>query len=221
MNDLVLGTFGGPGGWPQGARTLGIREVGIEVDAAACATRRAAGHRTIRADVSSFPVEQLAGRTWGQSHSPPCTTFSAAGDQAGNAVLEMLAELTRDMFAGRDQREQCRREMAAELTRSDWAADLDPEKRAAKIGRAVTSAALVVEPARFILAGVPEWVAMEQVPAVLPLWQVYAAELRRMGYSAWCGKLNAADYGVPQTRERAILIASRVREVGRPEPTRV
>ena len=60
---------------------------------------------------------------------------------------------------------------------------------------------------------------MEQVPAVLPLWQVYTAELRRMGYSTWTGKLNAADYGVPQTRERAILIASRVREVARPEPT--
>ena len=57
------------------------------------------------------------------------------------------------------------------------------------------------------------------MPAVLPLWQVYAAELRRMGYSAWAGKLNAADYGVPQTRERAILIASRVRQVARPEPT--
>jgi len=219
MNDLVLGTFGGPGGWPQGARALGICEVGIELDAAACATRRAAGHRTIQADVSKFPVEQLAGKTWGQTHSPPCTTFSAAGDQAGNAVLEMLAELTRDMFAGRDNREQCRREMAAELTRSEWRADLEPEVRAEKIGRSVTSAALVAEPARFILAGQPEWVALEQVPAVLPLWQVYAAELRRMGYSAWCGKLNAADYGVPQTRERAILIASRAREVGRPEPT--
>lgn len=219
MSDLVLGTFGGPGGWPEGARRLGIREVGIELDAAACATRRAAGHRTVRADVSGFPVAQLAGKTRGQTHSPPCTTFSAAGDQAGNALLEMLAELTRDMFAGRDSRAECRREMAAELTRSEWSADLDPAKRAAKIGRAAASAALVAEPARFILAGEPEWVALEQVPAVLPLWQVYAAELRRMGYSAWTGKLNAADYGVPQTRERAILIASRVRQVARPEPT--
>ena len=219
MSDLVLGTFGGPGGWPTGARALGIHEVGIELDVAACATRRAAGHRTIRADVSAFPVAQLAGKTWGQTHSPPCTTFSAAGDQAGNAVLEMLAALTRDMFAGRDNRAECRQAMAAELTRSDWASDLDPEKRAAKITKAVASAALVVEPVRFIRAGLPEWVAMEQVKEVLPLWQVYAAELRRMGYSAWCGKLNAADYGVPQTRERAILIASRAREVCRPEPT--
>ena len=54
---------------------------------------------------------------------------------------------------------------------------------------------------------------------MLPLWEAYAAELRAAGYSAWAGKLNAADYGVAQTRERAILIASRVRRVSRPEPT--
>jgi DNA (cytosine-5)-methyltransferase 1 len=54
---------------------------------------------------------------------------------------------------------------------------------------------------------------------VLPLWEVYAEELRRLGYSAWCGVLNSADYGVPQVRHRAILIASRVRAVGRPAAT--
>ena len=219
-DDIVLEGFGGPGGWPTGARALGIRRsVGIELDAAACQTRRSAGHLTVRADVSTFPVEQLAGKVWGSVNSPPCTTYSAAGDQAGNALLEMLAALTADMLAGRDTRAKYRREMAAELTRSEWRADLTPEVRAAKITRSVASAALVAEPARFIVACRPEWVALEQVPAVLPLWQVYAAELRRMGYSAWCGKLNAADYGVPQVRERAILIASRAREVSRPEPT--
>ena len=105
------------------------------------------------------------------------------------------------------------------LAGSEWASDLDEAPRAAKIAKAVTSAALVAEPARFILAGQPEWVAMEQVPGVLPIWQVYAAELRRMGYSAWTGILNAADYGVPQVRERAFLIASRAVEVSRPEST--
>ena len=219
MSDLVLGTFGGPGGWAEGARSLGIIDVGIELDAAACATRVAAGHRVIRADVSAFPVDHLAGKVWGQTHSPPCTTFSAAGDQAGNALLEMLAALTRDMFAGHDNRAVCRAMMAAELAGSEWASDLDEAPRAAKIAKAVTSAALVAEPARFILAGQPEWVAMEQVPGVLPIWQVYAAELRRMGYSAWTGILNAADYGVPQVRERAFLIASRAVEVSRPEST--
>jgi DNA (cytosine-5)-methyltransferase 1 len=216
---IDLETFAGPGGWDTGAAALGIRPVGIELDAAACSTRAAAGHLTIRADVAEYPVEHLAGKVRGQIHSPPCTTFSAAGDQAGNALLEILAGLIRDMFAGRNSRLNCRAAMTDTLTASDWAADLDAPKRAAKIKTAVLSASLVAEPARFIAACHPEWVALEQVPAVLPLWQVYAAELRKMGYSAWTGKLNAADYGVPQTRERAILIASRVRHVCRPEPT--
>jgi len=267
MSDLVLETFGGPGGWAEAARALGLRDLGLELDAAACATRRAAGHLAVQCDVSKFPVEQLAGKTWGQAHSPVCTTFSAAGNQAGNLVTAILAEGIRDAFAGRKTRALRRREMARALRRSRWGGDqpgkrcdqipgadwmwsrdeqntwkrqllarrgkrpgLTPAsapssrhptraQRSAKIWAAVRSASLVIEPARFIAAGKPEWTAMEQVPSVLPLWQVYAAELRRMGYSAWCGKLNAADYGVPQTRERAILIASRVREVGRPDPT--
>jgi DNA (cytosine-5)-methyltransferase 1 len=67
--------------------------------------------------------------------------------------------------------------------------------------------------------GEPEWVAMEEVPDVLPLWRQYAAVLRTWGYSVWTGILNAADYGVPQTRRRAILLASRVRIAEPPPPT--
>ena len=65
----------------------------------------------------------------------------------------------------------------------------------------------------------PEWAALEEVPDVLPLWQQYAEILRGWGYSVWCGVLNAADYGVPQTRRRAILIASRGRDVQPPVAT--
>jgi DNA (cytosine-5)-methyltransferase 1 len=65
----------------------------------------------------------------------------------------------------------------------------------------------------------PEWVACEQVPPALPVWKQYAEHLRGLGYSAWAGVLNAADYGAPQTRRRAFLIASRVRDVHPPEPT--
>lgn len=87
---------------------------------------------------------------------------------------------------------------------------------------------LILEPARYLHAlltgnttgGIPlEWAAFEQVPSVLPLWQVYALELRRFGWSVWTGILNAADYGVPQTRQRAVLIASAVRKVAAPAAT--
>jgi DNA (cytosine-5)-methyltransferase 1 len=78
---------------------------------------------------------------------------------------------------------------------------------------------LVVEPLRWTLALRPEWLCCEQVPAVLPIWERMTHRLREHGYSTWCGILNSADYGVPQTRKRAILIASRVRTVGPPAPT--
>jgi DNA (cytosine-5)-methyltransferase 1 len=223
MSGLIIDGFGGSGGWPEGLRMLGLAEVGIELDPVACATRRAAGHATIRADMSQFPVRQLAGHVTGAVFSPPCTTFSAAGKQAGNAVMGILAASITDAFAGHPTRAAHRREMAAALKRA-WRtapsyAKLTRERRSAAVWKAVRNAALVVEPARFIHACAPEWVALEQVPSVLPLWRVYAAELKTMGYHVWCGKLNAADYGVPQTRERAILIASRARRVRRPEST--
>jgi DNA (cytosine-5)-methyltransferase 1 len=221
MSDgIVIDLFAGPGGWSEGALALGIADVGIEIDATACATRRTAGLATIRYDVADFPADWFAGEVWGLIASPVCTTFSAAGKRAGVAVTDILAEGCRDAFQGRPARAQRRREMAAQLRQAWWP---DPKltraQRSARIWAAVRSASLVIEPARFIYAIRPEWVAMEQVPAVLPLWEVYAAELRKMGYSAWTGILNAADYGVPQTRVRAILIASRAREVARPEPT--
>ena len=67
--------------------------------------------------------------------------------------------------------------------------------------------------------GEPDWVAMEEVPDVLPLWKQYAAVLRGWGFSVWYGILNAADFGVPQTRRQAILLASRVRTAQPPMPT--
>lgn len=82
---------------------------------------------------------------------------------------------------------------------------------------------LAAEPMRYLhdlnSVGEPEWIAMEEVPDVLPLWKQYAVILRRWGFSVWTGILNAADYGVPQTRRRAILLASRVRTAQPPPPT--
>lgn len=67
---------------------------------------------------------------------------------------------------------------------------------------------LTLEPLRVIRECMPRWVAMEQVPGVLPIWQgIYATALRDLGYDVDARILCAADYGTPQTRRRAILIA--------------
>ena len=221
MSGFVIDAYAGPGGWDVAAARLGLHQVvGIEWDAAACLTRAAAGHSTIRADVSRFPLDGLPAGIAGFCASPPCTAFSNAGKRAGVAVTGVLSRGIQETFAGRRTRAARRREMAACLRAAWWPSPkLTRAARSAKIWHAVRDAAQVLEPARFIAACSPEWVALEQVPAVLPLWQVYAEELRKRGYSAWCGKLNSANYGVPQTRERAILIASRIHAVRRPEPT--
>lgn len=168
---------------------LGLSEVGIELDPAACATRTAAGHQAIRADVAAFPLGHLAGRVEGLAMSPPCTTFSAAGKGEGRVQLARLVEAA---HAGA------------------WHA-VDPS-RAAGYGH-------VLEVGRWAETARPEWVVCEQVPEVLPVWRAYADRWRVAGWSTWAGVLNSADFGVPQTRKRAFLIASRVRPVGPPAPT--
>lgn len=78
---------------------------------------------------------------------------------------------------------------------------------------------MVYEPMRYVRAVRPRWMALEQVPEVLGYWRWIARELATMGYSTWAGILNAADYGVPQIRKRAILLASLDRQAVPPAPT--
>jgi DNA (cytosine-5)-methyltransferase 1 len=187
--------FAGPGGWDLAARQLGIDVVGIENDGAACLTREAVGHRTIQADIRD--VEPF----WapGLIASPPCPTFSAAGKGSGRKQLDLVSDIAKRLVKGEDWRE---------LT----AGIEDPRT------------ALVLEPLHWIYemhkAGTPyRWIAMEQVPTVLPLWSLYAELLREMGYSVVAAKLTSEMYGVPQTRVRAILVASLDREAVMPAPT--
>lgn len=78
---------------------------------------------------------------------------------------------------------------------------------------------LVLEPLRWIGHPPPAWLCLEQVPPVLPVWHAYEHHLRGVGYFTWSGVLNAADYGVPQTRQRAVLLASTTGPVRQPDPT--
>ena len=88
-----------------------------------------------------------------------------------------------------------------------------------RLGVDGTSGHLVTQVLRWAKDLRPAWIACEQVPPVLPIWLDYAEQLRTWGYKAWAGVLNAADYGVPQTRKRAVLMASRVGPVSAPTPT--
>lgn len=78
---------------------------------------------------------------------------------------------------------------------------------------------LALEPLRYSLALLPECIAWEQVPAVLPLWQACAEVLQDYGYSVDTDILCAEQYGVPQTRKRAILVARHQHAVRLPKPT--
>jgi len=201
----IIDRFAGPGGWDEGLRMLGRADViGVEWDAAACETARANGHARVQADVAlldpeDFVAEHLDGRApEGGIDSPPCQGFSMSGKGLGRldtphalAAVERIGAGERVGLALKELRTQC----------------ADPRT------------ALVLEPLRWALALRPAWLAWEQVPAVLPLWEACAEILRGAGWSAWAGMLQAEQYGVPQTRKRAVLTASRHRTVERPVPT--
>lgn len=193
----VVDLFGGPGGWSEACKTLDLTEIGIEYDQSACATRAAAGHLTIRANVATYPAEAFKG-VRGLIASPPCPTFSNAGSGSGRDQLPLLHHITDNIAA-----------LGFHAATDDLPADTWDDPRTP----------LVLEPLRWVEALHPEWVALEQVPAIAPLWDHYAQIWRTLGYSTWSGILCAADYGVPQTRHRAILIASRTRNVAPPQQT--
>jgi DNA (cytosine-5)-methyltransferase 1 len=191
---MILDLFAGPGGWDTGIRHTGHTGplLGIEWDAAACATAVAAGHPRLRADIATLDPAMFVGVA-GLIASPPCQAWSTAGNQLG-AVDQPHVFARIAAFA--------RGEQAPDV---QWA---DPRS------------ALTAEPMRWAAALQPRWIALEQVPAVLPLWQYTAELLRGLGYQTWTGILSAEQYGVPQTRRRAILIARRDGlPVGPPEHT--
>ncbi|MFD3699437.1 DNA cytosine methyltransferase [Streptomyces sp. NPDC058646] len=182
--------FAGPGGLDVAAEKLGIATAGVEWDPAACTTRRAAGLETWEGDVrrfgpSDFPdADVLAG-------GPPCQTFTVAGTGAGRRALDDVLAFVERIIARED-----REEILKDLSK------LEDERTG-----------LVLEPLRWALEAIDERdkpyraIVLEQVPAVLPVWEAYARALEGEGYSVDCGLLRTEAFGVPQTRKRAVLIA--------------
>jgi DNA (cytosine-5)-methyltransferase 1 len=213
----VIELFAGPGGYSEGLAMLGIKReqmIGIEFEPNACATAEAAGHQRLKADVTTldpgdvarfyFPSLGERGTITLFHASPPCQGFSMAGKGKGREDSELLLTTIQHMVA-----------------RGGMLTLTEIEERIARVAKEAQDdkSALSLEPIRWIFALDPEAVTLEQVPAVLPLWEAYADLLRAWGYDVATGNVQAEQYGVPQTRKRAILVASRVTSVAMPEPT--
>ncbi|MFF8410952.1 DNA cytosine methyltransferase [Streptomyces omiyaensis] len=195
--------FAGPGGLDVAAEKLGLQTAGVEWDSAACTTRREAGLATWEGDVrlygpSNFPnADVLAG-------GPPCQTFTVAGAGAGRRALDEVLAFV-DRMVSREDRAEIRKDLSK----------LEDERTG-----------LVLEPLRWALEAIDDLkkpyraIVLEQVPAVLPVWEAYARALEAEGYAVDCGLLRTEAFGVPQTRKRAVLIARLGAEsVTLPSPT--
>lgn len=193
----ALDLFAGAGGWSLACERLGIEEVGVENMEAARQTRAAAGFKTHEvADVWDLDYAYLRGVYEGLITSPPCQTFSAAGKGAGRKALDQVLGLIADgTYKDKDALREAGVALGDERT------------------------ALVLLPLHAAWEMRPEWIAWEQVPTVLPVWEACADELRSWGYSVWTDNLLAEQHGVPQTRKRALLGAHRDRETFPPVPT--
>ena len=201
---FVIELFAGPGGMSEGLKLAGIdpgMTIGIEKDKDACDTAEKAGHPRLHADITTLDPSTVArqfGYPAGMHGSPPCPGFSQAGKGLGRKDTDAILEAIRRIGYGQDP-----------VIALAWLRSVAKHP----------DSALCIEPLHWALALEPEWLSLEQVPAVLPLWEAVAEVLRVRGYSVWTGYMHAEQYGVPQTRKRAILLASRFRTVTAPVPT--
>jgi DNA (cytosine-5)-methyltransferase 1 len=195
---VILDIFAGAGGWDTGLAQLGRRDVaGIDFDYPACSTATWAGHARFHDDVTEISPAAYEGIE-GLIASPPCQALSSAGARKGVEDLDMLVSA-----------------IHATRTGSDLEQLLPQVRREARDERSPLS----LQPLRYALATKPRWMAWEQVAPALPIWQACTHALRDAGYNVWTGVVSAEQYGVPQTRTRAILTAHRDQRAFEPPPT--
>ncbi|MEV6289899.1 DNA cytosine methyltransferase [Streptomyces sp. NPDC051896] len=195
----IVDLFAGPGGLDIAAKALGVSSIGVEWDTGAYATRTRAGLPTVHKDVRKCSPTDPAFRGANVlAGGPPCQTFTVAGHGAGRRALDTVLKFVQRL-----------------VDRDEWSnieADL-AELKDERTG-------LVLQPLHWALEAIdnPELdpyhaIVLEQVPAVLPVWEAYAKALSDE-YETDFDVLRTEEFGVPQTRKRAVLIARRRNEVG-------
>lgn len=80
---------------------------------------------------------------------------------------------------------------------------------------------MLYEFARLVKEAKPEIVTMENVPQLIKhkVYQDFVSQLEALKYKAWTGVVFCPDYGIPQTRHRLVLLASRLGEIALIPPT--
>ncbi|MCM1937277.1 DNA cytosine methyltransferase [Streptomyces sp. G3] len=232
----IVDLFAGPGGLDMAAKILEQDAIGIEWDGDAYQTRKAARLLTVHGDVRDYgPNSEEVREATVLAGGPPCQTFTVAGSGAGRRALDRVLSLVDDLGKAED------------------VSDLDLVIKKAE-GFDDERTALVLQPLKWALEahfrGRPyEAIVLEQVPAVLPVWEAMGEVLERIGYrfprveaaepdedgqlllgevirarrpakpSPRAFVLHTEEYGVPQTRRRAVLLARRDERPRFPAPT--
>ncbi|MFI7360887.1 DNA cytosine methyltransferase [Streptomyces sp. NPDC050149] len=192
--------FAGPGGLDIAATIMGSKSIGVEWDDPTRATRAAAGLRTtVEKDVAALgPCDAQVVDANVLTGGPPCQSFSVAGKREGHKALDDVKRLA-ECLVGHEDLKSFEAAWKAVKGETDSMSD--------------ERTGFVLQPLRWIMEAklkrgkAYDVVVLEQVPTVLPVWKLYAQLLRRIGYAADARVLHAEDFGVPQTRRRAVLIA--------------
>ena len=201
-NRDVISLFSGAMGLDIGLSQAGLNiKVGQDFDASCVSTMRANGHNVLGGDIRQIQPEELL-RLSGLSKEepflicggPPCQPFSTAGKRLG--INDPRGSLFMDFIRMIDYIQP--RFFIMENVKGLMSAKL---KKQSNISDNVEQ----------------EDLSDGQLGSVL---EVILAEFKKLGYKTVYGLLDAVNYGVPQFRERFVLIGSRDSEdIFLPVPT--